>query len=89
MLTLTLIIGGWISSGRAPSTCLGADLAVRLQQLLNAPVTLQHVEDEPHMQQLLNQSEHHGPVRGELRRPWMNDQPSHLTPHRVNGLISP
>ncbi len=61
MLTLTLIIGGWISSGKAPATCLGADLAVRLQQLMNAPITLQQAQEEP----------------------------SHLTPQRVNGLISP
>ena len=41
------------------------------------------------MQQLLNQSENLRQVRGEWHRFWMNDQPSHLTPQRVNGLISP
>jgi hypothetical protein len=41
------------------------------------------------MQQLLNQSENLRQIRGEWHRFWMNDQPSHLTPQRVNGLISP
>jgi hypothetical protein len=69
MLTLALLIGGWISSGRAPSTFLRADLAVQLQQMMNAPITLQHVEED-----------------GQHRWPSL---PSHLTPHRVKGLISP
>ena len=90
MLTLALVIGGWISSGKTPSTFLTADLAVQLQQMMNAPITLRYAEDaDPNirMQQLLNQSEHSGPI--EWHRHQRPDQPSHLTPQRVNGLISP
>ncbi len=38
-------------------------------------------------QDLLNQSENLRQVRQEWRRWWMDDQPSHLTPERVDGGI--
>jgi hypothetical protein len=28
-------------------------------------------------------------IHDEIRRFWMNDQPSHLTPYRVNGGVGP
>jgi hypothetical protein len=37
--------------------------------------------------QLLNQSENLRQVEDEWDRFWFNDQPSHLTPERVNGGI--
>ena len=37
------------------------------------------------MEQLLIDSELHG----ELRRPWITDQPSHLTPYRIHGGVGP
>lgn len=38
---------------------------------------------------LLNQSEDLRQIRGEWRRFWMNDQPSHMTYQRVHGGIGP
>ena len=46
-------------------------------------------EPDARMEQLLNQSEGSGQIQGEWARPWMNDQPSHLTPIRVHGGIGP
>lgn len=41
------------------------------------------------MQQMLNQSEDLRQAKYEWYRFWMNDQPSHLTPSRVHGGLSP
>jgi len=38
-------------------------------------------------QELLNKSEDMRNIRGEWRRFWMLDQPSHMTPDRVHGGI--
>ena len=37
------------------------------------------------MEQLLFDSENLRQIRGEWRRFWMIDQPSHLTPERIHG----
>ena len=56
----------------------------------NARTTDQYDPDPNiRMQQLLNTSENLRQVRGDWHSIWKNDQPSHLTPQRVNGLISP
>ena len=39
--------------------------------------------------QLMNESENLRQAGAEMRRFWMNDMPSHLTPERVNGGIFP
>jgi hypothetical protein len=46
---------------------------------------------ESSIQQLLNESERSGQIRycPDLEWHWMNDQPSHLTPIRVHGGVSP
>jgi hypothetical protein len=41
------------------------------------------------MDVLLVQSENLRQIQGEWRRFWLNDQPSHLTPDRVDGGIAP
>jgi hypothetical protein len=41
------------------------------------------------MQQLMNESENLRQIQFEMMRFWMNDQPSHLTPIRVHGGVSP
>jgi hypothetical protein len=41
------------------------------------------------MDVLMVQSENLRQIQGEWRRFWMNDQPSHLTPDRVDGGIAP
>jgi hypothetical protein len=41
------------------------------------------------MEQLLNESENLRQIQYEMQRFWMNDQPSHLTPIRVHGGVSP
>lgn len=40
-------------------------------------------------EELLNGSENLRQARNEYRRFWQNDQPSHLTPQRVHGGITP
>jgi hypothetical protein len=39
------------------------------------------------MNQLINESEDMRQIRNEWQRIWFNDQPSHLTPERVNGGV--
>ncbi len=41
------------------------------------------------MEQLMIDSENLRQIQDELRRFWMNDQPSHLTPYRVHGGVGP
>jgi hypothetical protein len=41
------------------------------------------------MQQLLNQSENLRQAKKEWFRFWLVDQPSHLTPDRVDGRLAP
>ena len=41
------------------------------------------------MEQLLIDSENLRQCHDEIRRFWMNDQPSHLTPYRVHGGVGP
>jgi len=41
------------------------------------------------MDVLMVQSENLRQIQGEWRRFWLNDQPSHLTPDRVDGGIAP
>lgn len=42
---------------------------------------------EVRMQELINQSDTGGQIRGEWQRPWIPERPSHLTPDRVHGGI--
>lgn len=67
---------------------LGAAL---LLTLTSSGCIINQYDSDPNirLQQMLNQSENLRQVRGEWHRFWMNDQPSHLTPVRTNGLISP
>jgi hypothetical protein len=41
------------------------------------------------LQEELNASENLRQVKGEWRRFWLIDQPSHLTPNRIHGGIAP
>lgn len=41
------------------------------------------------MEELLNVSEDLRQIKGEWKRFWMIDQPSHLTPVRVHGGLGP
>jgi hypothetical protein len=44
-------------------------------------------EPNTRMEGLIHQSEDLRQIRGEWRRIWFTDQPSHLTPERVHGGI--
>lgn len=59
--------------------------------MANTGCIINQYDSDPNirMQQMLNQSEDLRQVRTEWQHFWMNDQPSHLTAARVNGLISP
>jgi hypothetical protein len=65
--------------------------AVAVLGLANTGCFLNQYSSDPNfrMQQLLNQSEDLRQIQGEWSRFWMNDQPSHLTPIRVDGGIGP
>ena len=41
------------------------------------------------MEQMLIDSENERQMHDAMRRFWMNDQPSHLTPYRINGGVGP
>jgi hypothetical protein len=41
------------------------------------------------MEENMIDSENLRQIHDELRRFWMNDQPSHLTPYRVHGGVGP
>jgi hypothetical protein len=41
------------------------------------------------MEELMNVSEDLRQIQGEIRRFWMIDQPSHMTPIRVHGGLGP
>jgi hypothetical protein len=57
----------------------------------NAGCLLNQYSSDPNerMQQMLNESENLRQLRMEWNRFWMLDQPSHLTPTRVHGGLSP
>ena len=46
-------------------------------------------DENVRMEQLLFQSEDLRQIREECRRFWFTDMPSHLTPQRVHGGITP
>ena len=66
-------------------------LAAAASGLANAGCILNQYPSDPHqrMDVLINQSEDLRQAEQDWRRIWMNDQPSHLTPHRVDGGIAP
>jgi hypothetical protein len=65
--------------------------AVSALALANTGCFLNMYSSDPNerMEQLLYQSEDLRQIRGEWRRFWFTDQPSHLTPVRVHGGIGP
>lgn len=65
--------------------------AVAALALANTGCFLNMYSSDPNerMEQLLYQSEDLRQIRGEWRRFWFTDQPSHLTPVRVHGGIGP
>jgi hypothetical protein len=64
-------------------------LTILLTCWLVSNARTQGADPNVRMQQLLNTSEDRRQVRRDWQGPCKNDQPSHLTPQRVNGLISP
>ena len=66
-------------------------MAFLVVALANAGCVFNQYSSDPNerMQQLLNQSEDLRQAKYEWFRFWMNDQPSHLTPSRVHGGMSP
>lgn len=66
-------------------------VALALLALSNTGCFINMWSSDPNerMQELLNVSEDLRQIRGEWRRFWMIDQPSHLTPIRVHGGIGP
>lgn len=65
--------------------------AVAILGLANAGCLLNQYPSDPHqrLDVLVNQSEDLRQAGQDWRRFWMNDQPSHLTPSRVDGGIAP
>jgi hypothetical protein len=59
--------------------------------LSNAGCILNQYPSDPtqRMDVLMNQSENLRQAGQDWRRIWMNDQPSHLTPYRIQGGIAP
>ncbi len=41
------------------------------------------------MEQMLIDGENERQMHDAIRLHWMNDQPSHLTPYRINGAVGP
>jgi hypothetical protein len=64
-------------------------LVVLATGLLNAGCLLNAYPADPQrrMMVLMNQSENLRQIEYEMERFWMVDQPSHLTPERVNGGV--
>ncbi len=64
---------------------------VALVGCMNAGCLINAYSSEPNVrtQQLLNQSEDLRALGAEWRRIWFTDQPSHLTPDRIDGGIAP
>lgn len=61
---------------------------VTAMTLANAGCLSSHGPDpNTRMEGLIHQSEDLRQIRGEWRRIWFTDQPSHLTPERVHGGI--
>jgi hypothetical protein len=49
----------------------------------------QNVDPNARMEELMNVTEDIGQIQGEIRRFWMIEQPSHMTPIRVHGGLGP
>ncbi len=66
-------------------------LAMGLSVLGNTGCILNQYSSDPgeRMEELIFQSEDLRQINNELRRFWMNDQPSHMTYERVHGGIGP
>lgn len=62
-----------------------------LGSLSNAGCIINQYSSDPNerMEEMLNESENLRQIRGEWRRFWMIDQPSHLSPIRVHGGVGP
>ena len=70
---------------------LGMLAAAALLALANTGCLLNMWSADPNMrmEELLNASEDLRQIQFEMRRFWMIDQPSHLTPIRVHGGVGP
>lgn len=69
-----LVLGLFAAAGLSNAGCI-------LNQYPSDPI--------PRMDALMNQSEDLRQAGQDWRRFWMNDQPSHLTPYRIQGGIAP
>jgi hypothetical protein len=65
--------------------------AVACLALSNVGCFINQYSSDPNerLEELMNESENLRQIKGEWRRFWMIDQPSHLTPIRVHGGIGP
>jgi hypothetical protein len=65
--------------------------AVAALSLANTGCVLNQYSSDPvvRMEELMIDSENLRQMHDEIRRFWMNDQPSHLTPYRVHGGVAP
>jgi hypothetical protein len=59
--------------------------------LMNTGCFINQYSSDPlvRMEQMLIDSENERQMHDAIRRFWMNDQPSHLTPYRTNGAVGP
>jgi hypothetical protein len=59
--------------------------------LMNTGCFVNQYSSDPlvRMEQMLIDSENERQMHDAIRRFWMNDQPSHLTPYRINGGVGP
>jgi hypothetical protein len=59
--------------------------------LMNTGCFINQYSSDPlvRMEQMLIDSENERQMHDAIRRFWMNDQPSHLTPYRINGGVGP
>ena len=69
--------------------CLATILGLLLMSNMGCLINQWSADPELRMEELLNTSEDLRQARLEWRRFWMIDQPSHLTPQRVHGGITP
>ncbi len=65
--------------------------AIAMLSFVNTGCMINQYSSDPmvRMEQQLIDSENLRHAHDEWRRFWMNDQPSHLTPYRIHGGVSP
>lgn len=66
-------------------------LALGISLMANTGCLLNQYPSDPNerMQVLIYQSEDLRQINNEVRRFWMNDQPSHMTWERIHGGVGP